>query len=218
VVLAFAPPPEPGGPPAGWETLTFKKAPRATRYTIHREGEGWVLRAAARGSASGLYHPLDLDPRVHRILTWRWKVERVLERADPRRKEGDDYAARIYVAFRYEPETATFWERTTYGIYRALYGRYPPRAAITYVWDGRLPAGTALPNPYTDRTRMLVVRSGPGEAGRWVAERRDIYADYRRLFGGEPPRLAGIGLMTDTDDTGEDAVAWYGPLGLAAGD
>jgi hypothetical protein len=50
--------------------------------------------------------------------------------------------------------------------------------------------------------------------GQWLTETRDIYADWRRLFGGEPPRIAGIAVMTDTDDTGERAVAYYDAITL----
>jgi hypothetical protein len=122
----------------------------------------------------------------------------------------------VYVAFRYDPARATAWERLTFGAHRLVYGRYPPAAAVNYVWDNRLAPGTALHNAYTDRARMIVLRSGAAEVGRWVTESRDVAADYRRLFGGEPPRIAGVAVMTDTDDTGERAVAWYDALAFRA--
>jgi hypothetical protein len=214
VLGGFTPPADPSAPPPGWEALTFPRVPRHTRYLVVRDGEGWVLRAESDAAASGLYRPLDLDPKVYRILSWRWKVENVLAKADPRRKDGDDYAARVYVAFRYEPAAATLWERSRYGAYRLLHGRYPPGLALNYVWESRLPVGTALDNAYTGRAKIIVARSGAADVGRWVTERHDIYEDYRRIVGGEPPRIAGIALMTDTDDTGERAVAYYDALTL----
>ena len=210
----FTPPADPGAPPPGWEALTFPRVPRHTRYTVVRDGAGFVLRAESDASASGLYRPLDLDPRVHRVLSWRWKVEGMLARSDPRRKEGDDYAARVYVAFRYDPASAGAWERARYGAFRLLYGRYPPGLALNYVWESRLPVGTVLDNVYSARAKVVVVRSGAAEAGTWVTETRDIYADYRRIVGGEPPRVEGIALMTDTDDTGDRAVAYYDAITL----
>jgi len=214
-VLEFAPPPSPDAAPPGWEPLTFKRIERHTRYRVEREGDGFVLRADSAAAASALYRVLDVDPRVHRVLSWRWKVAGVLAKGDARRKEGDDYAARIYVAFRYDPAAATFWERVRYGAIKVIYGQYPPRGVLNYIWDNRLPVGTALDNPYTDRAKMIVVESGPERAGRWLTGERDIYEDYRRLFGAEPPRLAGIAVMTDTDDTGESATAWYGSISLS---
>jgi hypothetical protein len=218
LVLDFTPPADAGGLPPGWEALTFRRVPRATRYRVVPEGDGYVLRAESEKAASGLYRRLDLDPRIYRTLTWRWKVENILEGADARRKDGDDYPARVYVAFRYDPATATLWERTAYGALKLFYGDYPPRHVINYIWDNRLPTGAVVDNAYTDRAKMIVVESGAGRVGRWVAEERDLYADYRRLFGGEPPRIAGVAVMTDTDDTGERAVAYYGALTLRAAD
>jgi hypothetical protein len=214
---AFTPPADPAAPPPGWEALTFPRIARHTRYTVVRDGLGFVLRAKA--SASALYRPLDLDPRVHRMLSWRWKVEGVLARSDPRRKAGDDYAARVYVAFQYDPATAGAWERARYWAARLLYGRYPPGLALNYVWESRLPVGTVLDNAYSARAKIVVARSGAALAGTWVTETHDIYADYRRIVGGagEPPRIEGIALMTDTDDTGERVVAYYDAITLGPG-
>jgi Protein of unknown function (DUF3047) len=215
----FAPPADPAAPPPGWEALTFPRVPRHTRYSVVRDGAGFVLRAESDAAASGLYRPLDLDPRTYRVLSWRWKVEGVLARSDPRRKKGDDYAARVYVAFRYDPATAGAWERVRYGAFRVLYGRYPPGWALNYVWESRLPVGTVLDNAYSARAKVVVVRSGDAQAGTWVTETRDIYADYRRIIegAGDPPRIEGIALMTDTDDTGERAVAYYDAITLGPG-
>jgi hypothetical protein len=208
----FTAPPEPEALPAGWEPLTFRKVPRSTRYRLVRDGEGWVLEARSEAAASALYRPLELDLRAHPRLTWRWKIGNVLVNADARTRQGDDYPARVYVAFRYDPARATAWERAKYGTYRLVYGTYPPRAALNYIWDNRLPPGTTLHNAYTERARMIVVRSGAAEVGRWITETRNVLDDYRRLFGGDPPPVAGVAVMTDTDDTGERAVAWYDAL------
>jgi len=213
----FAPPTDATAPPTGWEPLIFPRVPRHTRYTVVLDGERWVLRAESDAAAAGLYRPLDLDPSVYRVLSWRWKVDGVLARSDPHRKQGDDYAARVYVAFQYDPATASLWERSRFGVYRLLYGRYPPGVALNYVWESRLPVGTVLDNAYTARAKIVVVRSGAAEAGRWVTETRDIREDYRRIVGGEPPRIVGIALMTDTDDTGERAVAYFDALTIGPG-
>jgi rSAM/selenodomain-associated transferase 2 len=213
-VLRLAAPPSPEAVPPGWHAITFSRVARHTRYAVVPEPPDWVLRAESQAAASGLYRPVDLDPRAYQVIAWRWKIARVLERSDPGRKAGDDYPARVYVAFRYEPEREGLWERTKFAFYRALYGEYPPGAVINYVWESRLPKETAFPNPYTARARMLVVESGPERVGRWVEETRNFYEDYRRLFGAEPPRLVGVAVMTDTDDTGEQATAWYDAITL----
>ncbi|HZV81636.1 MAG TPA: DUF3047 domain-containing protein [Geobacteraceae bacterium] len=42
-------------------------------------------------------------------------------------------------------------------------------------------------------------------------------ADYRRLFGEEPGTLGAVAIMTDSDNTGGRASAWYGDIVLAGG-
>ena len=71
-----------------------------------------------------------------------------------------------------------------------------------------------LQNAYTDRVQMIVVRSGNAAANQWVSEERNVLEDYRRAFGEEPPLVSGVAIMTDTDDTGGKAVAWYGDIGF----
>jgi len=210
-------PAAPEGLPDGWQPLTFKNIAATTRYSIVPDGARFVLKAESRSAASGLYRPVDLAPTAYPLLSWRWKVENVLAKGDERRKEGDDYAARVYVAFQYAPDAATLWEKTRYGTYRLLYGEYPPKAVINYIWANRLPKDAAIDNAFTDRAKMIAVRSGPDEIGRWIREERNLYEDYRRLFGQEPPRIAGIALMTDTDNTGESAVAYYDEIILRPG-
>ena len=210
----LASPPAPEVLPQGWKPLTFRNIAATTRYSVVPDGAGFVLKAESRAAASGLYRPVDLAPTVYPILAWRWKVENILAKGDERRKEGDDYAARIYVAFQYDPGAATLWEKTRYGTYRLFYGEYPPKAVINYIWANRLPKGAAIDNAFTDRAKMIAVQSGPQEIGRWLSEERNLYEDYRRLFGQEPPRIAGIALMTDTDNTGESAVAYYDQIVL----
>lgn len=198
-----------GGVPKGWKPLVFKKIPRHTRYTIVADSENDVLKAVSQASASGIYKELDLDLKVYPILTWRWRVENVIQKGDERSKKSDDYAARIYVTFRYEPDQASMWERGKYETYRLLYGEYPPVGSINYIWANRLEKGTSLDSTYTDRSKMVAVESGSEGVGKWRTERRNVYEDYRRLFGQDPPRPLAIAIMTDTDNTGETATAYY---------
>jgi hypothetical protein len=149
------------------------------------------------------------------LLRWRWKVARPIAGGDVTRKAGDDYAARIYVTFRHSPERLSVAARAKAAAARLVYGEAPPHAALNYVWDGRAAVGTMVPNPYSDRVRMIVVDTGSANAGRWQFHERDIVADYRAAFGEEPPPISGIALMTDADNTGESADAWYGDVVLA---
>ena len=62
---------------------------------------------------------------------------------------------------------------------------------------------------------MIAVESGNEKAGLWLTEERDLRTDYRALFGSEPPEAAAVAIMTDTDNTGGTAEAWYGEIVLS---
>jgi len=204
----------PGSPlPQGWRALTFKNRP-ATQYVLAEEAGMPVVQAKSSASASGLIRPVDAQPRDYPILRWTWKVDRLIEKSDPRTKKGDDYPARIYVTFAYDPTRAGVGQRLKYQAAKLVYGEYPPHAALNYVWARGEPIGTAVPNAYTDRARMIVVDSGGANLGRWIAHERNILEDYRRAFAEEPPPISGIAIMTDTDDTGESASAAFGGISL----
>jgi hypothetical protein len=170
-----------------------------------------VLKASSEASASGLIREIRIDPREYPIVRWRWKVENLLSKSDIARKDGDDYPARLYITFEYEPDKVGFSRRAQYRVGRLLFGDIPI-AALNYVWDGKAAAGTFADNAYTDLARMVVVRSGAQALGTWVEEQRNVYDDYRKAFGEEPPMIKGVAIMTDTDDTGESATAYYGDI------
>jgi hypothetical protein len=59
---------------------------------------------------------------------------------------------------------------------------------------------------------MIVVESGGSMLNQWVSEERNIYEDYKKAFGDEPPAISGVAIMTDADNTGESAIAYYGDI------
>ena len=203
----------PGGNlPAGWNPLTFKNIEKHTEYFLVKDEDTVVIKAVSQASASGLIREIQIDPQEYPIVQWRWKVSNILRKGDVSRKEGDDYPARIYITFAYDPQKLGFVERVKYAIARSFYGLNPPLAAINYIWESRAPQGTLIANPYTRRTMMLVVESGAEKLNQWVKEERNVYQDYKKAFGEEPPRISGVAVMTDTDNTGESATAYYGDI------
>lgn len=200
-----------GSIPEEWKPLTFPKIPRHTAYQIVHDSGTAVLKARSEGSASGLAREIRIDPKEYPIVRWRWKIENLLAKSDLSTKEGDDYPARLYITFEYQPEKVGFAKRTQYRVGRLLFGDIPI-AALNYVWDGKAAAGTFADNAYTDFAKMIVVRSGKQALGAWVEEERNVYEDYRKAFGEEPPPIKGVAIMTDTDNTGESATAYYGDI------
>ena len=174
---------------AGWEKEIFKGE---TVYAPVVDEGRTAVKAESRSTASALIYRVSLDPQTYPRLSWSWKIVRTIGKGDERTKAGDDYAARVYVVF---PSTL-FW-RTR---------------AVNYIWANRLPRGAFLPNAYTGNAVMVAVESGDGNAGRWIDEERDLVGDYRRAFREDPPKVGAVAIMTDTDNTGEEAVAWYGAI------
>ena len=207
----------PGGSlPEGWQPQTFKSVEKHTSYELVKEDNETVIKALANASASGLVKPLDLDLKAYPILEWRWKVSNLIAKSNPKTKAGDDYPARIYLTFKYDPARVSAWQRAKYGFIKTIYGEYPPHAGINYIWESKLPVGTIVANAYTDRLRMIVVESGAANLHQWQSYRRNVYEDYKQAFGEEPTSVSGVAIMTDTDTTGEAATAYYGDIRMRA--
>ncbi len=204
------------GYPAEWMPISFGDVDAKTRYQLVqrfvRGDSTTVVRAVSDGGAAGLGREVRLDPRQYPFLTWQWKVRNVFENGNAREEDGDDYPARIYVTFDYDPSNLGFFDRVKYETLQALgYDQIPTRA-LNYIWANRVEKGTILQNPFTDWVQMVAVESGSTNVGTWVRERRNIRADYRQAFGEAPPPVNGIAIMTDTDNTGESATAYYGDI------
>jgi hypothetical protein len=199
------------GLPDGWKPLTFKNISKHTQYELVKDGDSVVVKASSEASASGLTREITIDPKVFPLVRWRWRVENLLKSSDVSRKDGDDYPARIYITFQYDPDKVSFSKKLKYKAGRAIFGDIPI-GALNYIWETKTPVGTIVENAYTDFAQMIVVESGPQKVGTWVQEERNIYDDYKKAFGEDPPRINGVAIMSDTDNTKERAVAYYGDI------
>lgn len=197
--------------PDGWTPLTFKKIERHTTYEVVKDGSISVVKAVSEASASGLTKAVTIDPHEYPIVRWRWKVENVLQQGNVHRKDGDDYPARLYITFAYEPDKVGLGRKLKYQAGRMLFGDIPI-GALNYIWDAKSPVGTVVDNAFTDFAKMIVVESGSQRIGSWVEEERNVFEDYRLAFGEEPPAISGVAIMSDTDNTKERAVAYYGDI------
>ncbi|MDH3637588.1 MAG: DUF3047 domain-containing protein [Gammaproteobacteria bacterium] len=179
---------------SAWETQHFSGE---TQYAIEEVGGKAVVRAFSRDSASALFREIEVDLTETPVLRWRWKIDGTLEDNEERVKSGDDFPARVYVIRRHR---LLFWKTE----------------AINYVWSSGEPQGTAWPNAYTSNSRIVAVRSGNREAGQWRDEQRNVRQDFTQLFGKDVSTVHGVAIMTDTDNTGQSATAWYGDIRFTA--
>lgn len=195
--------------PVPWAIEHLDQRVPPTQYAVRKWDGVVAIEAKAKKSMALFGRTVTVDLKKTPILCWQWRIDAPVASADMTRKSGDDYAARVYLTFAVPPDQLSFGTRTKLRLARSIYGGQVPDAALNYIWDNRHPIGTVQDNAYTDRARMLVLRSGAGQAGIWVQERRNVLADFQRAFGEISGELRGLAIASDTDNTGEEAHAGF---------
>jgi hypothetical protein len=170
---------------------------RRTDYSaVELDGRS-CLRAHSRHGGSILLAPVSFDPETFEWFSWSWRVDRLVEGEALQRKNGSDASARVYVYF----ETGGLpWQKRN----------------LDYVWSASLPVGTVLESAFSSASKIIVVESGAASLGRWRTVQRNLEADYERCFGKGPlPKVIAIGIMTDTDNTGGEALAYFDDMRIS---
>ncbi len=194
----------------GWRVAGLpRQAAPLTRYGVAEIDGRAAVRLTASASYGNLVFDLPGQPAPAR-LRWSWRMDQPNPAVDLARKEGDDAAAKVCLAFELPLERVPFVERQVLRLARSRTGEALPAATLCWVW-GRAEAREAvIANPYSRRVRVIVLRNEGDASGRWFDEDRDVAADWRRAFGDEsaevPPLAAAI-VAADADNTGATSVA-----------
>jgi hypothetical protein len=177
---------------SGWREKSFKGK---TQYRLKQEGDILILVANSQAAASGLIKKQSIDLLQTPILHWRWRMTRLPgTTADERSRQGDDYAARIYLI---KSGGVVFWRSK----------------AINYVWSANQIKGSVWENAFAGKNAMMVAVRGKGDpVGGWMEERRNVFEDFKQLYGEEISTLDAVAIMTDTDNAGGHAIAEYGDI------
>ena len=211
-VRSFSGHPEGDALPPGWQPWILSRFKRPTAYRLVNEQGRTVVSARAESSASGLIHPLKLDPHSYPQLHWHWKVDQLIQKADNTQKHLEDSPVRLVVSFGGDIDSLEIRDRMFFDNVRLLTGQQMPYATLMYIWENRAPLETVIDNRHTSRIKMIVAESGRERLGQWQEVTRNIVEDYKRAFGKYPGPITSIGIMTDTDNTGDNAHAWYGDI------
>ncbi len=201
----------PGSPLRPWEPYIVLRGNVPTDYRLVQIDGTVALEADAEEGGSGLYRKIKVPPDRYPILEWRWRVPRS-ETASEAVASRDSPMVRLSLAFHGDPAKLDFDDRTKLRLARLLTVQGLPYASLLYVWMYRVPVGTVIRSPYTDRVRMIVVENGDRRLGEWISVRRNVLEDYRRAFGEEPDDIVAVGLMTDVGDDGSRRRAFYGDI------
>ena len=177
-----------------------------------------MLKVEADESYGNLVHALRAKAGEHTALAWRWRVDKLVENADIKTRAGDDAAAKLCVFFGFDAAKLSFGERTRLSLANSATGEVVPTQTLCYVWDNKLPIDTSLINAFTKRIRFIVLQSGTGKLGQWVAEKRDLSVDYQRMFSdeseGKIPEIVGVAVSADADNTHGHGLAYFGDVSL----
>ena len=203
-----------GGMPDGWEPLILHRNKNRTQYQLVNIEDKTVLHARAENASSGMMHKVDIQPNQQPWLAWRWKIESLVKSADNSKRATEDSPVRIILGFDGDKDTMPFTDQILFETARVMTGYEFPYATLMYIWENNAPVGTIIPSTYTSRIKMMVAGSGSDGVGEWRDFARNIVEDYERAFGEKPGKLIGVGVLTDTDNTGETAEAWYGDIRL----
>jgi hypothetical protein len=185
-----------------------------TRYSWTEKDGRPALEAASERSAS--IWRKRLDPALASVaeVSFSWWVQALIPNASVADIDREDAVARVIFGFGGDVDKLPLRTRMKFELAQALTGEVPPYATLMYVWDSKLPVGTVVVNPRSDRIRKIVVDSGPAELHRWRDHRRDLAADFRLAFGEAPGPLVSMAVMTDSDNSRASARTWYGLVEL----
>lgn len=157
-------------------------------FSIHEENGNRFLKIKTSGGNTSLGIQCSFEVDKYRYLSWRWRVHSLPVGAREDKRKYSDSAAGVYVIFN---------------------GNLKLNRIIKYVWSTSLQEGVVTESPFNRRTKIVVLRSGDRHKGEWVEERVDVFGDYQKIFGGEPPKVDGIAIMSDSDNTESSVEADY---------
>lgn len=205
-------------PPAPWHLVGLPQQTKPfTRFTPVLLDGHRVLRIEADASYGNLVHPVHEEQGVPHRLAWRWRLDEPNPMADLTLRSGDDSPVKVCALYDLPIYAVPFVERQVLRVARLRSGEALPAASVCYVWDARLAPGATLDNAFTRRIRTIVLQGPQAPLHQWLAEQRDIGADFLRLFGDESktvPPLIGIAVGADADNTRARSVAHVTDLAL----
>jgi hypothetical protein len=180
------------GIPPGWQKQTWG-SPKYD-FKIEADGNARVLHMKSDDEGSTVSKEIKFDIKQYPVIQWRWKAVTLPKGGDSRKKATDDQACQLYVTFPRFPQSVR-------------------SRNIGYVWDTTAPAGIFAPSEKNSTVHYVIVRSGPAELAKWVTESRNVYEDYKKIYGEEPGEQVGaVSVATDSNDTHSTAECYMGEI------
>lgn len=202
--------------PHGWQNLVISRQKTPTLYetVFDPVSQRTVLRAEARRACTGLKQRVDIDPQSRPLVAWEWRLTQLIEGADNTDRHAEDSPVRLLLFFDGDRGSLPARDKMAMELAHLATGTTPPYATLMYIWENRQPVGTRIDSAYTGQVKMIVAGSGGDALGGWKKFQRNYVEDYWNAFGHAPGRLIGVGILTDSDNTGAAVEAYYGDIRL----
>ncbi|PSQ96468.1 MAG: hypothetical protein BRD55_06455 [Bacteroidetes bacterium SW_9_63_38] len=162
------------------------------------------------GGSAALRTTCRVERATHPILAWRWKAGEIVPGANVDDRTRNDAPTRAIVSFDYD--SLSLRHRLKIVVLRAMGVDIVPRRALVYLWTNQSKDYDVTANPFFPWMRQIPVRSGTTDVGTWQVERQNVRRNYRTYFGGNPPPVDGIGIMTDTNDLNASLTTYFGDI------
>jgi len=202
-----------GSIPNGWKLRERLWQTRGAEAKWVTEEGIRAVKLHSKGTLTFLEKTVDIDIKEYPIVSWKWRVENVLQNVDERTRAGDDHPIRIFFVFEPDESKQSFWFRLKRFLYLDRLHGHPMGGRFTeYLWSSSLEAGTVISDPNKPWQKLMVVEGGREHLGEWLSYRRNLYEDFKDLYREEPRRLIFIGILNDTDQTGQEATSYISDL------
>jgi hypothetical protein len=183
---------QPSKPPAGWHYLW--RLGQSDIFDTH--ADHGALCCHTHGNGGILQYPVELPLGDDLSLQWEWKVDQLPSKLPEHIQPTHDY---LSIAIEFDNGLD-----------------------LTYMWSSELAVDTIFqcPLPWWDqRETHWVLRNNPAELGRWLHERRDVQADYRRAIGGSlPEKVVAVWLIANSAFQRGEGDCQYRGIQLQRGD
>jgi hypothetical protein len=172
------------------EVRKVRGADNKTFYTIGSNENGNFLKAVANNAASGLGKEVKIDLNKTPFINITWKIEKDLDGIKENTKKGHDFAARVFAV-----------KKT---------GATPlSNRAINYVFSSNSDVGMSWPSPYTKKSIDNVLASTKNNFNKWITVKANVKEDFKKFHDLDVDELDGLAIMSDTDNSKKEAIAYY---------
>ncbi len=176
----------------GFQNWRLREFKGTAQYKVVASPKSCITLISSQTSFS-LSKELFFDLSKYPYLNFEWNVDKLPDNGDLRHKELDDQAAQIYVILPSFPELVNY-------------------KAIGYVWDTNAPPGIYQSKKFKN-IKYVVIRSGSQELNQWHFEKRNVYEDFKKIWGITPKKQkVVVTISIDSDDTKSSSKASFGDI------